>query len=208
MISACKDQALWIAGMRRPRIENKRTIFKFLKNIRQDTLDTYTLDSNLLKTISKKPFKPGWPPSFRPIQIRTYNHKGKIVMQWASCEGFLKDLKTFDSVPPRNINGLDTTLTLQEDIGRYFTLDGKYADVKPPGGFDYYIVVYFARYFPGMSRKSFHEISLYKSRHPELKIKTYKIDVDINEFWKQEINFPVVFGFIVKKITGTNKFSV
>jgi hypothetical protein len=67
-------------------------------------------------------------------------------------------LKTFDSVPPKNINGLDTTSTLQEDISRYFTLDGKPANVSPSSGYEYYFVVYFAKYFSRMSKESFHQL--------------------------------------------------
>ena len=115
-------------------------------------------------------------------------------MQWASCEGFLKDLKSFDSVPPKNRNGLDTTLTLQGDLARYFTLDGKYADIHPPNGYDYYFIVYFAKYFPRMTRDSFHQIDRYKSNHPELKIKVFKINVDFNKFWGMNIDFPVSIG--------------
>jgi hypothetical protein len=194
LASECKYQAMWIAGVRQPKIENKKSIQKFLKKIHQDTIDTYTLDSNLFKAIAKQPFKPGWPPSFRPIQITTYGNNDRIVMKWSSCEGFLKDLKTFDSVPPKNINGLDTTLTLTEDLKRYFTLDGKHANIHPPDGYDYYFVVYFAKYFPKMSRESFRQISRYKTKHPELRIKTYKINVDFNEFWGIYINFPIEFN--------------
>jgi hypothetical protein len=194
LLNGCKYQALWMAGVRQPKIENKHTIHKFLKSIHQDTLDTYALDSNLFKAFSTQSFKPGWPPSFRPIQIRTYNSNGKIVMQWASCEGFLKDLKTFDSVPPKNINGIDTTLNLSDDLKQYFTLDGRHAGIRPMEGYDYYFVVYFAKYFPRMSKESFRQITSYITKHPELKIKTYKINVDFNEFWGSDIDFPIEFN--------------
>lgn len=185
---------MMIAGIRNPKIENKKSILRFLKSIHQDTINTYSLDSNLFKSLCKEHFKPGWPPSFRPIQISAYNSNGKIVMKWASCEGFLKDLKTFDSVPPKNINGLDTTATLQEDLIRYFTLNGLPANIHPLSGYDYYFVVYFAKYFPKLSRESFLQIANYQARHPELKINTYKINVDVNEFWGCDIAFKVEMG--------------
>ena len=180
--------------------ENKSSIHKFLNSIRQDTSDTYGLDTNLLKSLSNKPFKPGWQTGFRPVQIRTYNNHGLPVMQWASCEGFLSNLKTFDSVPPKNLNGLDTTLNLENDLNRYTTLDGKPAKPKIPPGYDYYVLVYFAKYFPKLTKESFSQLKHYGARHPDLKIKIYKIDVDYQEKWGIDLVSPIRFeGKLHKK---------
>jgi hypothetical protein len=194
LTSGCKNIAYWIAGVKQPKIENKQSIQKFLLKIHQDTTDTYAIDSNLYNILSKQAFKNGWKPSFRPIQIRAYNSEGIPIMQWSSCEGFLKDLKTFDSVPPKNRNGLDTSLNLQEDLIRYVTLDGKPANVQAQKGYDYYFVIYFAKYIYKMSKESFRQVDKYKKKHPELKIKTYKVNVDFNEFWGVELNAPAEIG--------------
>jgi hypothetical protein len=125
---------------------------------------------------------------FRPIQIRVYGSKGEPVIQWSSCEGYLKDLKLFDSVPPKIVNGVNTELTLAEDLSRYFTLDGKPANIEPPPGYDYYILIYFAKFFPRMSKESFRQIQNFRVKFPELKCKIYKINVDVLEFWGVELN--------------------
>ena len=108
-------------------------------------------------------------------------------MHWASCEGYLKALKTFDTVPPRNQVNLDSTLNLQQDLDRYFTLDGRHADIHAESGYDYYIILYFAKYFPRMSKASFGEVDSYCKNHPELKIKVYYINVDVLDWWDAEI---------------------
>jgi hypothetical protein len=183
IVISCKSTILRIAGVREPRIENKVSIFRFLNEIGQDTSNVYVMDSNLMDQLKKKSFKPGMSKAFRPIQVRVYDKKGNPVIQWASCEGYLQDLKLFDTVPPRVINGLDTSLNLVEDLSRYYTFEGKPAGIIPAPGFDYYFIVYFARYFPKMSKESFLQVDQYMKHHPELTFRLYKINVDVQEFW-------------------------
>lgn len=170
-------------GVRKPKIENRESVYKFLNKIGQDTLDVLALDTMLYDQFRSEPFKPDWDTGLRPIQIRVYDSSGLPVMQWASCEGYLDDLKSFDTVPPRNYNGLNTSLKLQDDIGRYYTLEGKPAHVLAPQGYDYYILLFFANWFPKQSKESFKIIDSYMLNHPELKFKVYKINMDILDFW-------------------------
>jgi hypothetical protein len=137
--------------------------------------------------LRSEPFKPGWKNGFRPAQIRIYSRTGEPVVQWASCEGYLKELKTFDSVPPKNINGLNREWNLERDLKQYYTLDGVRADLTPVPGYDFYILVYFAKYFPKLSEESFREVDQYVKKHPELRIRIYKINVDFQEFWGIEL---------------------
>jgi hypothetical protein len=185
--TSCKSTIMRIAGLREPQIESKESIFRFLKKIKEDTNDIYTLDSTLFQKLQQEEFKPGMTKSFRPVQIRMYGKNGEPVMQWASCEGFLSDLKIFDSVPPKIINGLNTSLNLGDDLKRYFTLDGATANIIVPESFDYYFLLYFAKYFPKLSKESFSQVNRYILNHPELKCKVYKINVDFQEFWNVEL---------------------
>lgn len=186
-ITSCNSTIMRIAGLREPKIESKESIFKFLKKLKEDTNDVYTLDSALFQKLRKEQFKPGIAKSFRPVQIRIYGKSGEPLMQWASCEGYLSDLKIFDSVPPKIINGLNTSLNLEDDLKRYCTLDGKPTHIIVPQGFDYYILIYFAKYFPKLSKESFSQVKRYILNHPELKCKIYKINVDFQEFWNVDI---------------------
>jgi hypothetical protein len=179
---SCKRTLLSLAGFREPKVETKQSVYKYLKDLGQDTSDVFALDTSLLNHFKKVSYKPGTAKGFRPVQIRVYGSDMKPVMQWASCEGFLNNLKLFDSVPPKNIHSLDT-INLQEDLSRYFTLDGYPGGIIAKPGWDFYILVYFAKYFPRLSRQSFKTINSYKASHPELKIKIYKINVDIQKLW-------------------------
>ena len=186
ILSSCQQLTWTLArfmGVRKPKVESKETVFKFLDKIGQDTTDVYALDTNLYNLFRNEPFKPDWDTGLRPIQIRVYDHAGEPVMQWASCEGYLDDLKTFDSLPPRNYNGLNTSLKLQEDINRYYTLEGSPANLFAPEGYDYYVLIYFANWFPRQSKESFSIIDQYVIDHPGLKFKIYKINMDVLDFW-------------------------
>ena len=184
---SCKSTIVRLAGFRVPKIETQKSIEKFLTRSGQSTVNAYCMDTTLFQNLKTIPFKPGWPANFRFVQIRVYNSIGKPIMHWASCEGFLNDLHTFDTVPPRNQVNLDSTLNLQADLDRYFTLDGHPAHITPEPDYDYYFIVYYGLFFPKMSRHNFKAIDAYKREHPELKIKTYFIDVDAHDWWNTEI---------------------
>jgi hypothetical protein len=186
-LSSCQVIILGLVGMHKPSIETRTSIETFLSKKGQSITDVYAIDTTLEEKLRSLPFKPGWPAGFRPIQIRAYDKAGKPIMHWASCEGFLNNLKTFDTVPPRNQVNLDSTLNLQMDLDRYFTLDGKPAQIKAEAGYDYYFIVYFAKYFYRMSKTSFAEVEKYQKSHPELRIKVYKINVDVLDWWNAEL---------------------
>jgi hypothetical protein len=186
LCSSCKWALMSISGFREPAVESKESVYEFLHSLNQDTSDVYVLDTNLFQELRQESFKPGMSKSFRPVQIRVYDRKGMPVMQWASCEGSLKELKTFDTVPPRNHNGLNTRLSLQQDLLRYFSIYGRPAYAVAEENCDYSILVYFAKYFPRLSRESFSQVDKYRKKHPELKVKVYKINVDVQQFWGVE----------------------
>ena len=169
--SSCQSLILRAAGMRKPKTETSESIIKYLEKLGQSNEYTYAIDSALFDYLRSTPFKPGWPASFRPSQLRIYDKTGSPIVHWASCEGYLSDLGTFDTVPPRNQVNLDSTLSLQMDLDRYFTLDGQPANLKFENGYDYYIVVYFAKYFPKLNKLTFKAINQFVLSHPELKIK-------------------------------------
>jgi hypothetical protein len=189
LATSCTSSILRIAGLRKPKVETKQSVIKFLKKLNEDTNDIYTLDTTLFQELQKSHFKPGMAAGFRPVQIRVYDKQGEPVMHWASCEGSLSCLHIFDTVPPRVVNGLDTSLTLKEDLSCYYTLDGQQAQIAVEKGYDYYFIIYFAKYFPKLSKESFEEVYGYKRKYPEIKCKIYKINVDIQEFWNVDLQF-------------------
>jgi hypothetical protein len=183
LLTSCRWVSMKVAGIRAPQIESKESIYSFLLQIQQDTLDVFTLDTTIFEKLRREPFKSGWKEGFRPLQIRMYDKNGDVVLQWASCEGYLKDLRTFDTVPPRNLNDLNKKLKLQDDLNQYFTLDGNPAHIFAPPGYDYYILIYFAKWFYKPSKEAFLEVERYIQLHRDLKFKVYKIDTDFQKFW-------------------------
>jgi len=187
--SSCTSMILNLAGFKKPSIETKESIESFLHqncNLRID--DTYAIDTILYGNLLNSSFKPGWNKGFRPVQIRIYDNSGKPIVHWSTCEGFLKDIGTFETVPPKNLNNLDSTLNLNDDLSRYFTLEGLPADIAIPQEYDYYIVIYFARFAYKLSKETLAAVYEYVNKHPELKIKVYKINVDVLDWWNSTIS--------------------
>lgn len=182
-VISCQRIMMKLAGINVPKVESRASIHDFLVKSGVDTANTFALDSALFVDMQKAPYKPGWDAGFRPFQIRFYDSAGKPVMQWASCEGYLNELKTFDSVPPKNFNGLNLDLTLAEDLNRYYSLQGDPLNLVIQEGHDYYAVVLFARWYPHMSRKVFRQLQEYIDKHPEIDIQVYKVCVDFMDFW-------------------------
>jgi hypothetical protein len=186
-LSGCQNTVLKMSGFRKPKVENKQSVYKYLRSLKQDTIDVYAIDTLLFQKYRKEPFKPNWAKGFRPAQIRMYNNEGLPILQWASCEGFLNKLKTFDSLPPKNVNGLNDSIDLKIDLAQYFTLSGQPANLIPGSGYDYYILIYFAKYFPRLTKTSFQAVNDYITRYSKVKFKIYKINVDVQEFWGVEV---------------------
>jgi hypothetical protein len=185
---SCKQVVLKITGISNPKVENKSTIMEFLKKCKGDTSNVYCIDTTLFQKMKTIPFKPGWTKGFRPLQIRVYGETGNPIMQWASCEGFLSQLKLFEEVPPRNVNSLSTELDLQSDLSQYYALDGQPAKLTMKPGYDYYIIIYFAVWLGKQSKESIKTVTTYVQDHPEYKFMVYQIDVDCQEFWGVSCN--------------------
>ena len=185
--TSCQSLIFRLGGMRKPKIETAESVQKFMLHLNQSTEDIYAIDSALFEQLGTKPFKPGWPTDFRPAQFRIYNSNYLPIVHWASCEGFLSYLGTFDTVPPRNQVNLDSTLNLQDDLARYCSIEGKPVNIEIEEGYDYYIVVYIAHYLYGFNKLTFKAIDNYKKEHPELKIKVYKINIDVMDWWNVEL---------------------
>lgn len=185
--SACQSTIMRIGGLKPPKIENSQSINAFLKKVGRDTVNVLSLDTTLFLDLQSKSFKPGWKPAFRPVQIRVYNSSYAPIMHWASCEGHLKKLGTFNQVPPKNLVNLDSTLNLPEDIDRYYNLQGNPANVIPVPGYDYYIVVYFSQFPYRMSKQIIRQIDEYTENNPDYKFKVYLVNTDVMDWWNTEL---------------------
>lgn len=154
-----------------------------------DTSNVYYMDKKTFISLKDQVYKPGIDSGFRFIQIRCYDNSGKPIMQWASCEGYLKDLGTFRTTPPKNHNGLDTTLSLYEDLMQYCDYHGTKGVAKVKTGYDYSLVVFFATWTRGLLKKNrvFDEVNDFIKDNPDKKIIVYKINYDNVPFWNTKV---------------------
>ena len=60
------------------------------------------------------------------------------------------------------------------------------ANIIVPEGVDYYFLIYFAKFFPKLSKESFSQVNRYMLNYPEINVKFIKINVDFQKFWNVE----------------------
>lgn len=170
--SSCK----LILGIKEPKAKGINELNNYLLKHGIDTLNCYTFNASALDSIQKLPYKPNWPPGFRPIQFKAFDKQGKMVSQYASCEGSWKKRKVFKEFPPRYKSVPDTTISYFKDIKMYKTYYGKNVNVKFED-YDLNIVVYWATWLGKINKNLIKSIYHYKKQYPEKKISIIKVNV-------------------------------
>jgi hypothetical protein len=78
-------------GIYQPKIEDATSVRAYLKNVIHDTTFAFCLSDTMFIEHSKQKYKTHLKGQKYP-QIRCFDNQGRIVMQWATCEGFLHEL--------------------------------------------------------------------------------------------------------------------
>ncbi|MFN8114482.1 MAG: hypothetical protein U0W65_00095 [Bacteroidia bacterium] len=172
LFNSCK----LILGISDPKIEDKKTLNKYLAKINIDSSNCYVFYKPAFDSIQKLPYKPNWPVGFRPIQFKVFNSLGNLIGQYASCEGSYKKLKIFESYPPRNVFKLDSLQNFESDIKMYRTYYGDKVKIAPNNN-DLNFVIYWGKWMGRFGKNLLKEIYKYKKEHPEYKINIIKVNV-------------------------------
>lgn len=104
-----------ILGIKSPKKISKQEVLHYLLKHDIDTSNIIYLQENYLDTLKKYPFKPNWEEGFRPIQCKLFDSTGKLIFQYSSCEGYLKQTGIYDKFPPDNITPIDSKYTLSDE---------------------------------------------------------------------------------------------
>ena len=133
-----------ILGITNPQDESKEDLNTYLLRNGIDTTHSYVFYKPAFDSISKLPFKPGWPGGFRPIQFIAFNSSGSLVSKYASCEGSYRKLEILKSYPPENIWPIDSTENFKSHLEMYRNYDGSKIHLNSENG-DLNIIVYWGK---------------------------------------------------------------
>ena len=99
LLSGCQTIMMGALGIKQPLIQSNYAIQKYAtKHFTGYTL--FRVDSLAMSSLLHQVYKPNWEPGFRPVQFICFAPDGKIITQWASCEGNLN--RTLSTFPPKS----------------------------------------------------------------------------------------------------------
>lgn len=165
-----------ILGIKEPRPKSVNELNRYLIKHGVDTLNCFTFNKSAFDSIQKLPYKLNWPIGFRPIQFRAFDRQGKMVSQYASCEGSWKKRKVFMEFPPKYKTIADSTISFDKDIKMYKTYNGENLKINC-GEYDLSIVVYWATWLGTIDRNLVKAVYKYQRQNPTKKINIIKVNI-------------------------------
>lgn len=171
------SSCLLLLGIKTPKELPIEDLNNFLLKHRIDTSQCYAFNRISYDSIKKESYKPRWEKGFRPIQFKVFNSSGKLIAQYASCEGFLRKLRILDSYPPINVFPLDSNQTLINDLKMYRDYSGNEIDVSN-NDYDLFFVVYWATCLGKPSLNMMKEVYKYPKTYPNKRIRIIKVNVE------------------------------
>lgn len=166
-----------IFGIKEPTEISKVSVIEYLNKHNITTNNVVFLKDNYIDTLIASSFKPNWEPGFRPIQFKVFNNNGRLISQYSSCEGPLKNILLNDKFPPKNINPIDTSYTLKNE--QRLIEDS----ILINNNADYIAIIYWATYTGFFGRRFVIKTEKY-FKYNEKNITIYKLNTDyiINDY--------------------------
>jgi hypothetical protein len=134
-LSACTKIFMYSYGIRNPKVENKKSIIRYLNTNGLDTTSVYAFkDTSALYSFMKSGI--GEP------EIRFYDRNGYLMLYRDNkkCNGQNDSLISF--LDPKNIVKIDSSSNIIKYIDQLRTLDGQVINTNLFNNKDYYLVVY------------------------------------------------------------------
>jgi len=169
-ISSCKFLITELKGVKKPRIENKKSILKYLKKIDVDTNNVISVNKDGFLNLKK--FVKGIP------EILVFNHKNEMILykEDSECNGkafdFIKKLnkdkqyKTSDSIKITDFIKYATDLD-----GNQFNLDSN--------NYDYIVFIFWAKYIGNFNKDYMKKWECEAYHNINAKIKVFKVTTDL-----------------------------
>jgi hypothetical protein len=163
--------------MRNPKIENENSISNYLESQHLNTLNNYALaDTAALNRFYENNI--GTP------EIRFYDKNGYLMLyrDEKKCNGQNDSLISF--LNPLNVIKVDSTQNIHDYLKNLRTLRGEDVDLKEFIGYDYYLIMYWAKWLGKVNsiKMSDWEANL-KNKIRNINVKTIKVTTDYMNFW-------------------------
>lgn len=173
---SCTKLILYSYGMRNPKIENTKSITKYLALNKLDTNNNFAFkDTATLNKFYRNNI--GTP------EIRFYDKNGFLMLYRDNrrCNGQNDSLITF--LNPENVIKIDSSENIFNYLSQVRTLDGRPINPDEFKNYDYYLIMYWAKWLGKVNsiKMTDWESNLAKKRN--FKVKTIKLTIDYMNFW-------------------------
>lgn len=173
---SCTKLILYSYGMRNPKIENEKSITKYLALNKLDTNNNFALKDTA--TLNKF-----YQSNIGTPEIRFYDKNGYLMLYRddKKCNGQNDSLITF--LNPKNVVRIDSTENIFNYINQIKTLRGENVNVDEFKDYDYYLIMYWAKWLGKVNSIKMTDWEGNLSKKRDLRIKTIKLSTDYMNFW-------------------------
>jgi len=176
LMSGCTKIFLYSYGVRNPKIENKKSVTAYLQNKKLKTENTFALSD--IATLSKfNQSNIGMP------EIRFYDTNGYLMLYRDNKKCNAQNDSLISFLDPTNVIQIDSTNNILDYLKQLKTLDGKNLDLADFKHYDFYLVMYWAKWIGKVNTVKMLDWEKSLSYKADLKLKTIKVTTDYMDFW-------------------------
>jgi hypothetical protein len=176
LATGCQSLLRAVLGIKKEEALTDKQVHAYAAQQGWQTLELLRVDSVAYPALRHEIYKPGWPMSFRPLQFLVYSPQGRLVAQYASCEGSLT-ARTLAAFPPTGLQLPDTTRRLAQLLRSCHTIGPATASQAPSPG-EYTIAVYWISWMGRQSTQLVEQMRQYVAAHPKQKIRVVLVNAD------------------------------
>ncbi len=177
LLSGCTKIMLYHFGVRNPKVENKEQIEYYLKKNKLIAENCYALkDTSALNNFNNGTI--GIP------EIRFYDKNGYLMLYRDNKKCNTQNDSLISFLDPKNIVKIDSSNKINDYIKELKTLDGKEINNNQFKQYDYYLIMYWAKWTGQVNSKKMTDWESSLKQKSDLKIKTIKVTTDYMDFWE------------------------
>jgi hypothetical protein len=174
--SGCTKILLYSFGVRNPKIENQKSLNQYLKRNKITTENSFCLKD----TISFNKF---YTEGIGIPEIRFYDSNGYLMLyrDEKKCNAQNDSLISF--LNPSNVSKIDSSNNIKDYLKNIKMLNGKDIEQKHFENFDYYLIIYWAKWAGKVNKKKMVDWENSIKQKSGLKIMAIKVTTDYMNFW-------------------------
>jgi hypothetical protein len=186
-------------GVRNPKIENQESILEYLKEKKLNTKNSFALrDTTALNKFNASNI--GTP------EIRFYDKNGYLMIYRNDKKCNAQNDSLIGFLNPKNVIKVDSSNNINDYIKQLKTLDGKDLNKKEFENYDYYLIMYWAKWTGKVNSIKMLDWENSLNQKNNLNIKTIKVTTDYMNFWElRKKDMVKVYSFRTKIRDEKNK---